>query len=403
MPRAGVVVIAVAGAGASAPVATQWRALALVLALVMLLATASCALAGVSSDSLSSAGLAFRGAAQVPGAISDEAFNKRLAALGQLIEMQRDVGAGDELAVPQFRQSEAQTRRVCSSCPAGQREVCDAVYLEQSMAGGPGYYYCCSGNFLLFGVVGCICEDGSECRHTDDSAALAPPDGGGASQDSPGPTPVSSPSPPASDDADPTPAEMTLSPAPTATPLLAPPASDDADPAPAEMTLPPAPAPTPTPTPVPMSTDSPSNAGSSDEIGSSGGGDDLESIGRRALQFTNEFRAQQGKSPLGWNDGMYANALAWAQRMANTGNFKHQDLSDPIVPFPSGIRFSGENIAYFSRADDPARKCIDLFIGSPGHRRNMLSNHDLCAVGFAQNSRGQWYCSQEFGRIFRTP
>ena len=285
---------------------------------------------------------------------------------------------------------------VCQAeCPSSV-STCNVVYLSENIVAGPGVFYCCSGNFLVAGAVGCICDNGLDCKQAplQHSETTTPVTVTAAT-----PTPTSTP-PPAPT---PTPAFVpastpTTTPAATAPVVIIPGTPSAAAPSAAPATATPAPLPpvsTPTPgatTPAestsPASTPAPSSSG--------------QALGLEALRYTNEFRAQNGLGPLGYNSGLYTEALAWSKYMARTGIFRDQDLSTPIVPVPSGIEFDGENVAFFSNTANPARECINLFIQSPPHRANMLGHYDLCAVAFAQNSAGDWYCTQTFGNIFRT-
>ena len=48
------------------------------------------------------------------------------------------------------------------------------------------------------------------------------------------------------------------------------------------------------------------------------------------------------------------------------------------VPF--FIRSFAENVAYNHGQADPVEVCVNGWINSPGHRKNMLSNHNYCAI-----------------------
>lgn len=134
--------------------------------------------------------------------------------------------------------------------------------------------------------------------------------------------------------------------------------------------------------------------------GNGGGGGAGDSAGRRAFELTNQFRQQNGVSPTKWSDVLHRDAKAWSQEMADSGNFRHQSLNNPIVDVP-GVSLRGENIAMHSAGgsdNDPGAKCFNQWKNSPGHRKNMLTaGHQLSAVGVVQASDGAYYCTQVFG------
>ncbi|KAK4531998.1 hypothetical protein CCYA_CCYA10G2855 [Cyanidiococcus yangmingshanensis] len=295
-----------------------------------------------------------------------------------------------------MRQASIDQTAICAAECSDTSDQCHATYLSENIVGGPGVYYCCTGDFLVAGAVGCICDNGLNCQQLSHVVVTVPPVPSTA-------TPTPTPTPTATAVVQPvtTPPPTTVPATPIIIVVLETPV-----PPPPFTTPSPVPAPPPstvttsvpeqTVTPAPPSTTSPSSAEPSPSSS-------LQALGLRALEYTNEFRAQNGLGPLGYNQGLYVEALAWSQYMARTGVFRDQDLSHPIVPVPAGIVFSGENVAFYTEAEHVARECINLFISSPPHRANMLGDYELCSVAFAQNTAGAWYCTQCFGNIFRTP
>jgi uncharacterized protein YkwD len=307
---------------------------------------------------------------------------------------QREAESTNLLSSLSMRQASVDQTAICAAECGASSDQCHATYLSENIVGGPGVYYCCTGDFLVAGAVGCICDNGLNCKQVSQQTITVTT------------APVSTATPTATPTATAV-AQPVTTPLPTtvpATPFIIV-VVETPVPPPAFTTPSPVPAPPPTvSTSVPEQTATPvappSSSSSSAEPSPSSS---LQALGLRALEYTNEFRAQNGLGPLGYNQGLYVEALAWSQYMARTGVFRDQDLSHPIVPVPAGIVFSGENVAFYTEAEHVAHECINLFISSPPHRANMLGDYELCSVAFAQNSAGAWYCTQCFGNIFRTP
>jgi|UPI00024AA452 uncharacterized protein YkwD len=322
-------------------------------------------------------------------------FAEMAAYLVELAEAaQREAEAVLPLSSLSMRQTAVDQTAICAAACGDSSTQCHATYLSENIVGGPGVYYCCTGDFLVAGAVGCICDDGLDCKRVSQEAVASPSVTSVT-------TPIATPTP------SPTPTAVSIqSSAPVVTAAPATPVVIVVveTPVPPPPFVTPTAAPAPTPTAVssavpPETAAPPTSSPSSAEPSPSSS---IQALGLRALEYTNQFRAENGLGPLGYNQGLYVEALAWSQYMARTGVFRDQDLSHPIVPVPAGIVFSGENVAFFTEAEHVAHECINLFISSPPHRANMLGDYELCSVAFAQNSAGAWYCTQCFGNIFRT-
>jgi len=124
--------------------------------------------------------------------------------------------------------------------------------------------------------------------------------------------------------------------------------------------------------------------------------DDPQCMSSLALKYTNDFRATQGVGPLKQGTvNQFNNAQKYSGVLRRLGDLEHQELSS--VQIGCGSRLSGENIAQNHCDDDPARRCVDAWIGSPPHRRNMLSTyHETMSVGIVFGPRTQIWCTQTF-------
>lgn len=77
--------------------------------------------------------------------------------------------------------------------------------------------------------------------------------------------------------------------------------------------------------------------------------------------------------------------------------FGHDGFNDRAKRYPFPSRGAGENVAYTNDPDDIANKVVNGWINSPGHRKNLLGNFNVCSIGVYKNSEGFWYLTQLFG------
>jgi uncharacterized protein YkwD len=138
---------------------------------------------------------------------------------------------------------------------------------------------------------------------------------------------------------------------------------------------------------------------------------DLPKVESLVVDGTNEFRRHEGQRKLAPNETLDKAARAFAGYLAMTQEFGHEaDGSTPAAR----ARLHGydyclvsENISYqYSNAGfqtaDLARKLVDGWKNSPGHRRNMLEAdvvHTAVAVAHSPAKGVQkYYAVQMFGR-----
>lgn len=106
--------------------------------------------------------------------------------------------------------------------------------------------------------------------------------------------------------------------------------------------------------------------------------------------YCNKFRAENKKKPLIWSMGIYRASKHHSLCMASLGCIIHGEDNDSLYGNPDSINYylsyfsarhssSGENClsSYTPKIityDSLAKKIISLWIGSPGHRANMLQD-----------------------------
>jgi len=118
----------------------------------------------------------------------------------------------------------------------------------------------------------------------------------------------------------------------------------------------------------------------------------------QVLELTNQFRAQNGLSPLKWNQNLADVGQIHTDDMAARNYFSH-NTPEGLTPFDRmknyGIRYrsAAENIAYGQRSP---QEVVNAWINSSGHRANMLGNYEYLGVGYTANGH---YWAQEFATL----
>ncbi|GEL19289.1 hypothetical protein PA7_31260 [Pseudonocardia asaccharolytica DSM 44247 = NBRC 16224] len=117
----------------------------------------------------------------------------------------------------------------------------------------------------------------------------------------------------------------------------------------------------------------------------------------QVVALTNEQRARHGCGPLRVDHRITAAAEGHSADMADAGYLAHDSRDG--TGFDQRIRAEGypapgaENIA---RGQPDAATVVEAWMGSPGHRANIL-NCSLTTVGVGHDPRGN-YWTQDFGR-----
>ena len=115
-----------------------------------------------------------------------------------------------------------------------------------------------------------------------------------------------------------------------------------------------------------------------------------------AFTATNVQRVAHGRAALGPRSCLHKWAVRQARKMAEQQRMFHQDLSR--VAKDCGLSYAGENVAY---GYSSGTAVVRAWMGSPGHRANILSrNFRQMGIG-ARQADGVWYVAQVFGRKSR--
>lgn len=111
---------------------------------------------------------------------------------------------------------------------------------------------------------------------------------------------------------------------------------------------------------------------------------------------TNVQRVAHGRAALGPRSCLHKWAVRQARKMADQQRMFHQDLSR--VARNCNLSYAGENVAY---GYSSGTAVVRAWMGSPGHRANILNrNYRQMGIG-ARKADGVWYVAQVFGRRAR--
>lgn len=107
------------------------------------------------------------------------------------------------------------------------------------------------------------------------------------------------------------------------------------------------------------------------------------------LDGINALRERFGLPALTWEEGAYAKARDWSQKMADDGRLSHSELSDGIL---AGWRTLGENVAMNSSVEG----ALAALERSPDHLANMLNpTFTKVAIGIVHQD-GRYWVTQVF-------
>jgi uncharacterized protein YkwD len=128
----------------------------------------------------------------------------------------------------------------------------------------------------------------------------------------------------------------------------------------------------------------------------------MSALERAVVDLTNQAREQNGLPPLEANPVLVAMAQLQSNNMAQLNEMAHvlPGVAEPTLQSraeAAGYNYAwlGENIA-FNYSD--ATSVVTAWMNSPEHRANILNpNYTDIGVGFAWNSLGQAYATEDFG------
>ena len=109
-----------------------------------------------------------------------------------------------------------------------------------------------------------------------------------------------------------------------------------------------------------------------------------------------------GADPEPGDDPGEQDAAQGAGDQASGGFISHNGFPGARVSayrseFGAGFDANAENVAMTGGSREPAKDFVDMWVGSLGHRRNMLGDFQVLGVGMARAPDGAWYATQIFG------
>lgn len=117
-----------------------------------------------------------------------------------------------------------------------------------------------------------------------------------------------------------------------------------------------------------------------------------DAYARRLLAATNEARADEGVVALAWSDCAARVATDRATALVGAAELEHAPLDDAMAA--CDVELAAENL---SRAAAGPREVVDAWLGSAGHRANLLDpTLTQVGVGCAREADGDLTCAQVF-------
>ncbi len=125
--------------------------------------------------------------------------------------------------------------------------------------------------------------------------------------------------------------------------------------------------------------------------------DDDAHMQQMILHYVNAYRAKHHLSPLKLNAVASQEAARHSQAMASKAtSFGHAHFNDRIKRLYKQFdqcRGGAENVAYY-RVN--AKRLVEEWIASPGHRRNIEGHYNITGIGIAHGKPGWAYYTQIF-------
>lgn len=117
------------------------------------------------------------------------------------------------------------------------------------------------------------------------------------------------------------------------------------------------------------------------------------------LHYVNEYRAKHHLSPLKLNSTASQEAARHSQAMASKATpFGHAHFNDRLQRLYRKFddsRGGAENVAYYKLN---AKRLVEEWVASPGHRRNIEGHYNVTGIGIAHGKPGWAYYTQIFVR-----
>ncbi len=128
-----------------------------------------------------------------------------------------------------------------------------------------------------------------------------------------------------------------------------------------------------------------------------GAGENYKDLKNGILVLVNKHRTAMGLGTLKMNDDISTAADKHSRNMAtNKIPFGHNGFDNRMAGLRSKIKGTNgwaENVAYGAATADEA---VEMWLGSPGHKKNIEGSYNLTGIGIAKGKDGQLYYTQIF-------
>lgn len=126
-------------------------------------------------------------------------------------------------------------------------------------------------------------------------------------------------------------------------------------------------------------------------------------LAKKVLEHTNQYRASKGLPPLRWNQPIANICVNHSMNMAKGQiQFGHDGFKKRISLLSPKPDSSAENIYMANMGENVVNACINAWIRSPGHEKNLVGNYTDCGIGLYKNAKGFWYFTQIFSSFALT-
>ncbi|WP_058557381.1 CAP domain-containing protein [Thiohalocapsa sp. ML1] len=124
-------------------------------------------------------------------------------------------------------------------------------------------------------------------------------------------------------------------------------------------------------------------------------------IEQQVLGLVNEYRDEQGLPRLISAPAITEIARGHSRDMADRGAISHRGFEGRFKALQEAVkafRAAAENVAMNQGHADPAEQAVSGWLGSPGHRKNIVGDYGSTGVGIVRDADGAVWITQLYVR-----
>jgi uncharacterized protein YkwD len=122
-----------------------------------------------------------------------------------------------------------------------------------------------------------------------------------------------------------------------------------------------------------------------------------DNLSDEILKYINEYRAEKGLGPLKNDPTVCKGAEVHSRDMAtHRVPFGHDGFDERMAKITSLVSPANgwaENVAY---GPLNAKEVVDMWLNSPGHKKNIEGNYNTCGIGIVRSNDGALYFTHIF-------